>query len=92
MLMSLIEFAYVAVTYFLPFLKKWQGVEICLGRWPTIPVSMLDYRDSVQIMYVTNIALTMKLLTMYTTPNIFINIMPTYNCIQAEYLRIRVHV
>ena len=25
-----------------PFLKiRWQGVDICLGRWPTIPVSCL---------------------------------------------------
>ena len=41
--------------------------------------SMLDYRNSIQIVKVTNFALTMKLLTMYTAPNIFINMMSMYN-------------
>ena len=41
--------------------------------------SMLDYRNSIQIVKVTNFVLTMKLLTMYTAPNIFINMMSMYN-------------
>ena len=41
--------------------------------------SMLDCRNSLQIMYVTNLALTMKLFAMYTTPNIFINMTSMYN-------------
>ena len=34
--------------------------------------SMLDYRNSIQIVNVTNFSLTMKLLAMYTAPNVFI--------------------
>ena len=41
--------------------------------------SMLDYRNSIEITNVTNLALAMKLLAMYTAPNIFINVMSTYN-------------
>ena len=35
--------------------------------------SMLDYRNSIQIVNITNFVLTMKLLAMYTASNIFIN-------------------
>ena len=41
--------------------------------------SMLDYRDSIQTINVTNFTLTMKLLTIHTAPNIFISMMSTFN-------------
>ena len=68
-----IESANVAVK------KAMLTLHVSLWKVHNYTCSMLDYRNSIQIIKVTNFALTMKLLTMYTVPNIFINMMSMYN-------------
>jgi len=56
-----------------PFSKQMAGSGNSLRKVAHDTYSMLDYRNSVQIMYIINPALKMKLLAMYITPSIFMN-------------------